>query len=36
MENMKEVDQQAFEALVEQTAARYGRVKRVRPRSSSM
>ena len=29
MESMKEVDRQAFEALVERTAARYGRVKRV-------
>ncbi len=29
MEKMKEVDQDAFESLVEQTAARYGRVKRV-------
>lgn len=29
METMKEVDQEKFNSLVEQTAERYGRVKRV-------
>jgi hypothetical protein len=29
LESMRTVDRQAFEALVERTAARYGRVKRV-------
>ena len=29
LENMKEIDQESFEDLVERTAARYGRVKRV-------
>ncbi|MFA6091474.1 MAG: hypothetical protein WCU88_00780 [Elusimicrobiota bacterium] len=29
MENMKEVDEKAFNSIVEETAARYGRVRRV-------